>query len=46
MIMGGVLFITLIGIPLAYLVWGVAWLWKLYRLVKGLADLNANKAMR
>jgi uncharacterized membrane protein len=36
---------TFIGIPLAYLVWSIAWLWKLYRLIKGLIDLNDNKVM-
>ena len=45
MFAGGVLFFTIVGIPLAYLVWGVAWLWKAYRLLKGLLDLNANRAM-
>ncbi|GGC90902.1 DUF4870 family protein [Undibacterium terreum] len=44
-IVGGVLFATIIGIPLAYLVWFCAWLWKAYRLLKGLMDLNVNKAM-
>jgi uncharacterized membrane protein len=44
-IVGVVLFMTFIGIPLAYLVWGIAWLWKLYRLIRGLIDLNDNKAM-
>jgi uncharacterized membrane protein len=44
-IVGAVSFMTIIGIPLAYLVWGIAWLWKLYRLIRGLIDLNDNKAM-
>jgi uncharacterized membrane protein len=44
-VVGLLLFMTFIGIPLAYLVWGVAWLWKLYRLIRGLVDLNDNKAM-
>jgi len=42
---GGVLFMTVIGIPLAFLVWGIAWIWKAYRLIKGLLDLNDNKPM-
>ncbi|MBI1890732.1 MAG: hypothetical protein HYS18_08815 [Burkholderiales bacterium] len=45
MMLGGVLFITLIGIPLAYLTWTVAWIWKAYRLIRGLLDLDANKPM-
>jgi len=45
MFVGALLFLTFIGIPLAYLVWAIAWLWKLYRLIRGLIDLNDNKAM-
>lgn len=44
-IVGGVLFLTIIGIPLAYLVWGIAWVWNAYRLIKGIIDLNDNKPM-
>jgi uncharacterized membrane protein len=44
-VVGGVLFITIIGIPLAYLVWAAAWIWKAYRLIKGLLALNDNKPM-
>lgn len=43
MVLGGVLWITLIGIPGALLVWGVAWLWKAYRLLRGFIDLNNNQ---
>jgi uncharacterized membrane protein len=42
---GILLYITFIGIPLALIVWAGAWLWKAYRLIKGLLDINANKAM-
>ena len=45
MVLGGVLFVTFIGIPLAWLIWVGAWLWKAYRLLKGIVDLNNNKAM-
>lgn len=45
MISGGLLFITVVGIPLAYLVWTAAWVWKAYRLIKGIVDLNDNKPM-
>ncbi len=44
-ILGVVLFITIIGIPLAWLIWVGAWIWKAYRLIMGFANLNANKAM-
>lgn len=45
MAVGGVLFMTIVGIPAAFLLWAVAWLWKLYRLIKGIVDLNDNKPM-
>ena len=45
MVIGGILFVTLIGIPLAWLIWTVAWLWKAYRLIRGFLDLNSNKPM-
>jgi uncharacterized membrane protein len=45
MVVGGLLFATVIGIPFAFGIWGLAWLWKAYRLIKGLLDLNANKPM-
>jgi uncharacterized membrane protein len=45
MVLGAVLFMTLIGIPLAWLVWVCAWLWKAYRLLKGFLDLNNNRPM-
>jgi len=45
MFVGGVLFVTIIGIPLAWLVWPLAWLWKAYRLIRGFIDLNHNRAM-
>lgn len=44
-VIGGVLFITVIGIPLAWLTWTAAWVWKAYRLIKGMLYLNDNKPM-
>ncbi|HEX2605263.1 MAG TPA: hypothetical protein VHL60_11385 [Oxalicibacterium sp.] len=44
-IVGLLLFTTVVGIPLAWLVWSIAWIWKLYRLIRGLIDLNDNKIM-
>ena len=42
---GWLLMLTIIGIPLAFIVFFGAWIWKLYRLVKGFLDLGDNKAM-
>lgn len=42
---GFVAWITIIGIPLAVLIWSLAWIWKAYRLIKGALDLSQNKAM-
>jgi len=40
-----VLFVTVIGIPLAYLLGLAAWLWYIYRHIKGLIDLSSDKSM-
>ncbi|MBF8177118.1 DUF4870 family protein [Herminiimonas contaminans] len=45
MTVGCLLYVTIIGIPAAFLLWTVAWIWKLYRLIKGIVDLNDNKPM-
>jgi uncharacterized membrane protein len=37
--------ITIVGIPLAWLLGAGAWLWKAYRLIRGFIDLNNNRAM-
>lgn len=37
--------VTIIGIPLAILVWAGAWLWKAYRLIRGFLNLSDNKPM-
>jgi uncharacterized membrane protein len=39
------LIITVIGIPLAWLLGACAWLWKAYRLIRGFLDLNNNRPM-
>jgi uncharacterized membrane protein len=41
---GAVLFATFILIPVAWLVWLGAWLWKAYRLISGIMRLNRNEA--
>ena len=45
MAIGGILAITIIGLPLAWLVFTIAWIWGAYRVIRGLLDLNANKPM-
>lgn len=42
---GFALFMTIILIPLAWLVWLAAWLWKAYRLMSGFLALNDHKPM-
>lgn len=42
---GSVVALTIIGIPLAMLIWGGAWVWKAYRLIRGFIDLSDNKPM-
>ncbi|WP_426115892.1 DUF4870 family protein [Massilia sp. PWRC2] len=44
-VVGGALFVTFIGIPFAFAVWGIAWVWYLYRVIRGFVDLNNNNAM-
>lgn len=41
--LGWLLFASIIGIPLACLVWAVAWIWKAYRMIKGILALNRNQ---
>jgi uncharacterized membrane protein len=45
MVVAVVLAITLILIPLAWLVGAGAWLWMAYRIIRGFLDLNNNRAM-
>lgn len=40
-----VLWVTVIGIPLAALVWFGAWIWKAYRLCRGWVNLSNDRAM-
>lgn len=39
------LFVTIVGIPFAWLLGVGAWIWKAYRLIKGFIELNNNRAM-
>ncbi len=45
MAIGGLLFVTIIGIPVAALIWFAAWVWKAYRLIRGFTDLRDNRPM-
>ena len=44
-VVGWALILTVIGIPLAWLLWIGSWLWYIYRHVKGLIDLSSDKTM-
>ncbi|RYF05124.1 MAG: hypothetical protein EOO78_02255 [Oxalobacteraceae bacterium] len=37
--------LILIGLPLAWGIWGLAWIWMAYRIIRGFIDLNNNKPM-
>ena len=45
MVVAAIFAFTFIGIPIAFAVGGLAWLWKAYRLIKGFIDLGANRPM-
>jgi uncharacterized membrane protein len=44
-----VIFFTLglifIGLPIAWAIWGLAWVWMAYRIIRGFMDLNNNRPM-
>ena len=44
-IVGAVLFVTLIGIPVAYVLWWVTGLWVLYRIIRGALALSSQRPM-
>ena len=37
--------LILIGLPIAWAIYGIAWLWMAYRIIRGFMDLNSNRAM-
>ena len=37
--------LILIGLPIAWAMWGIAWIWAAYRIIRGFVDLNNNRAM-
>jgi uncharacterized membrane protein len=44
-VIGAVLFVTIIGIPVAYLLWLVTGLWILYRIIRGWLALSSQRPM-
>jgi uncharacterized membrane protein len=45
LVVGAVLFITVIGIPFAFVLWFITGLWVLYRIVRGWMALNSQRAL-
>lgn len=45
LLLGGVAFVTLIGIPIAFAIWILTGLWVLYRIVRGWLALGSRKAL-
>ena len=45
LLLGGVAFVTAVGIPVALVVWIVTGLWVLYRIARGWMTLSAGKPM-
>jgi uncharacterized membrane protein len=45
LVIGAVLFITLIGIPVAFVLWFATGIWVLYRIVRGWMALNAQRTL-
>ena len=43
--LGGILFVTLLGIPLAVVVWIATGLWVLYRIIRGWLALSSQRPM-
>jgi uncharacterized membrane protein len=44
-VLGWLLFITIVGIPLAWLVWGVSYVWTAYKLIKGFLRIHAEQTV-
>ena len=45
MVIGAVLFATLIGIPVAWIVWVITGIWVLYRIIRGWLALMSQKEL-
>ena len=44
-VIGAVLFVTLIGIPIAYVLWIATGIWVLYRIIRGWLALSSQRPM-
>jgi uncharacterized membrane protein len=44
-LIGAVLFVTLIGIPIAYVLWVATGIWVLYRIIRGWMALSSQRPM-
>jgi uncharacterized membrane protein len=45
LVVGLVLFVTVVGIPVAYVIWWVTGIWVLYRIIRGALALSSEKPM-
>ena len=45
LVVGGILFVTLVGIPVAIVLWIGTGIWVLYRIIRGWLALSSQKAM-
>jgi uncharacterized membrane protein len=46
LVLGAILFVTLVGIPIAYVIWVVTGLWVLYRIIRGWLALSSQRPMK
>src|SRR5512145_3250336 len=44
-VVGAVLFVTVVGIPVAYVLWWVTGVWVLYRIIRGALALSSERPM-
>jgi uncharacterized membrane protein len=45
LVVGAVLFVTVVGIPVAYVIWWVTGVWVLYRIIRGALALSSERPM-
>jgi uncharacterized membrane protein len=45
LVIGGILFVTLVGIPVAFVLWFATGIWVLYRIIRGWLALTSQKPM-
>ncbi len=44
-VLGWLLFITIIGIPVAWLIWVISYVWTAYKLIKGFLRIHAEQVV-